>query len=515
LNCATGDVLTREQTTATGKEQILPALGRAASKLRKEVGESLSSVEKFNVPLEQATTNSLEALEAFTLGDKTFREKGEIEALPFYNRAIELDPNFALANAYLGVNYLNLNQRGLFGDYIKRAFDLRDRATERERFYIMVSYYSDLTGELGKSNQILELWKQVYPRDYHPHGLLGTLYMILGQYERAATETLEAIRLEPNVAVSYINLGQIYVALNRFDDAKTVTQGALGRNLDSIPLHLNLYALAFFENNVGAIKQQVDWIAGKPSAEDRMLTLESDTEAWFGRAGKARELSQRAVESASRNDEKDAAALWQANVSIREALFGYPDVAAKDAAAAVKLAPGSRDAEAQAALAYAFASDVPNVQSVADDLAKRFPQDTMVQSVWLPTIHAQMEMSRKNAARSIELLQAAAPYDFGMLSSTAMNSCLYPLYVRAQAYLRAQQGSAAAAEFQKILDHRGLLWNCATGALARLGIARAYALQGDTAKARAAYQDFLTLWKDADPDIPILKQAKAEYAKLQ
>jgi len=515
LNCATGEVLTREQTTATGKERVLPALGQAASKLRKEVGESLSSIEKFNVPLEKATTNSLEALEAFTLGNKTYREKGESEAIPFYKRAIELDPDFALANAYLGVAYLNLNQRGLFGDYIKKAFDLRDRATERERFYIMTIYYDDLTGELSNSNQTLELWKQVYPRDDYAHGILGSLYMIPGQYEKSVAETLEAIRLEPNEAVSYSNLGQIYLALNRFDDAKRVTEEALRRNRDTIPLHLNLYALAFFENNVGAMKQQVNWAAGKPSAEDMMLTLESDTEAWFGRAGKARELSRQAVESAHRNDEKDAAALWQANAAIREALFGYQDVARTDAVTAVGLASGSRDAEAQAALAYVLASDMPNAQSVADDVAKRFPQDTMVQSVWLPTIHAQIETNRKNAARSIELLQAAAPYDFGMLSSTAMNSCLYPVYIRAQAYLNGQQGSAAASEFQKILDHRGLLWNCATGALAHLGLARAYALQGDTAKAKTAYQDFLTLWKDADSDIPILKQAKAEYAKLQ
>jgi len=515
LNCATGDVLTREQTTATGKEQVLPALGQAASKLRKEVGESLSSVQKFNVPLEQATTNSLEALEAFTLGDKTFDEKGFADAIPFYKRAIELDPNFALANAYLGVAYLSLNQRSLFDEYMQKAFDLRDRATERERFYITSLYFSELTGELGKSNQILELWKQVYPRDDFAPAILGSNCMILGQYEKAATETLEAIRLDPNDGTNYSNLGQIYLALNRFDDAKTVTEEALRRKLDAIALHLNLYALGFFENNLGAMKQQMDWAAGKPGAEDQMLSLESDTEAWHGRLTKARELSRQAVESAHRNDENDVAGLWQANVAIREALFDYPDVARKDAATAVGLASGSRDAQAQAALAYAFASDVTHAQSVADDLAKRFPRDTMVQSVWLPTIHAQIETSRKNTARSIELLQAAAPYDFGMLRSTAVNSCLYPVYVRAQAYLSEQQGPAAAAEFQKILDHRGLLWNCATGPLAHLGQGRAYDLQGDTAKAKAAYEDFLTLWKDADPDIPILIAAKAEYAKLK
>jgi eukaryotic-like serine/threonine-protein kinase len=249
--------------------------------------------------------------------------------------------------------------------------------------------------------------------------------------------------------------------------------------------------------------------------EDWMLSLESDTEAWFGRLGKARELSRQAVESAQRSDEKESAALWQTNAAIRDALFGNPNIARQYAATAANLAPGSPDAEAQAALAYAIASDAAHAQSLADDLSKRFPQDTVVQSVWVPTVRAQIELSRKNAAHGIELLQAAAPYELGMLSGSAVNSCLYPVYVRAQAYLDAQQGSAAVAEFQKILDHRGLLWNCATGALARLGLARAYAMQGDTVKARAAYQDFLALWKDADPDIPILKQAKAEYAKLQ
>ena len=263
------------------------------------------------------------------------------------------------------------------------------------------------------------------------------------------------------------------------------------------------------------MKQQADWAVGKPGAEDQMLSLESDTEAWSGRLGKARELSRQAIESARRSDEKEPAALWQANAAIREALFGNADAARQNAGAAVALAPGSHDAEAQAALAYALAGDAAHAQSLADDLAKRFPQDTLVQLVWLPTIRAQIEVDRKHPAKSIELLEATTPYELGMLSGNAPNSCLYPIYVRADAYLSAQQGADAATEFQKILDHRGLLWNCATGALAHLSLARAYALQGDTAKARAAYQDFLTLWKDADPDIPILIAAKAEYAKLK
>ncbi|HKW26341.1 MAG TPA: hypothetical protein VJN48_11195, partial [Terriglobales bacterium] len=285
--------------------------------------------------------------------------------------------------------------------------------------------------------------------------------------------------------------------------------------LEGIGLHLNLYALAFFQGNMTAMKQQADWAIGKPGVDGQMLSLESDTKAWSGKLGKAREVSRRAVESARRSDEKEPAALWQANAAIREALFGNAEEARQDAAAAVALAPGSRDAKAQVALAYALAGDAAHAHPLVDDLAKHFRQDTVVQSVWLPTIRAQIEMGRKDGARSIEFLQAAVHYELGMLTASAPNSCLYPVYVRAEAYLSTQQGPAAVAEFQKFLDHRGLLWNCATGTLAHLGLARAYMLQGDTTKAKAAYKDFLMLWKDADPDIPILKQAKSEYAKLQ
>jgi tetratricopeptide (TPR) repeat protein len=500
-------------------------------------------VQSFDVPLEEATTNSLEALKAYTLGRSTGEEKGDADEIPFIQRAIELDPNFALAYDELAGLYFNLNQPSLGVLYSKKAFDLRDRVTESEKFQITAFYYDGFTGEVEKADQAYEMWTKVYPHDPVPYILLGSDFMVLGQYEKAATETRESIRLEPMDAVAYENLGAIYIALNRFDEAKTITEEAVGRKLEGTPLHLNLYALAFFDGNAAAMKQQSDWAIGKPGAEDWMLSLESDTEAWSGRLANARELSRRAVESARRPDKKEPAALWQANAAIREALFGNAEVARQNAAAAVALAPGSPDAEAQAALAYALAGDAAHAQSLADDLAKRSPLDTLVQSVWLPTIHAQIETGRKNAARSIELLQAAAPYELGMLSPSAPNSCLYPVYVRAQAYLSAQQGSAAVAEFQKILDHRGLLWICATGPLAHLGLARAYALQagfvapgfsparaapkggatqgGNAAdpaalsKARAAYNDFFTLWKDADPGIPILLAAKSEYSRLK
>jgi eukaryotic-like serine/threonine-protein kinase len=285
-------VLAREQVTAAGKEQVLPALGQAAAKLRNEVGESLSSVQKFGVPLEQATTNSLEALNAYTLGLKTDREKGDAEAIPFDKRAIELDPNFAMAYRSLGIHYANLNQPSLAAEYLKKAFDLRDRVTEREKCHISSVYYQIATGELEKANQTYEVCIQVYPRDDVAYGNLGMDYMLLGQYEKAATETREGLRLEPTDVTEYVNLGLIYMALNRFDEARTTTEEALGQKLDAIPLHMNLYALAFFQGNVAAMMQQADWAIGKPGAEDQMLSLESDTEAWSGRLGKARELSQ-------------------------------------------------------------------------------------------------------------------------------------------------------------------------------------------------------------------------------
>jgi eukaryotic-like serine/threonine-protein kinase len=514
-NCASGDALAREQATAAGKEQVIAALGQAASNLRSELGESLSSVQKFDVPLWEATTNSLDALRAYSLGMETLREKGDAEAIPFFKRAIELDPNFALAYDWLGIRYSNLNQPSLAAGSLKKAFDLRDRVTEREKLHITSVYYIGITGEQEKARQVLEIATKVYPLDVPAYVNLGSVYMTLGQYQEAAAVTREALRLNPNVNLIYGNLAEIYLAMNRIDEARTATEEALARKLDAIPLHLNAYALAFFQGDAAAMKHQADWAVGKAGAEDEMLSLESDTEAYLGKLGNARGLSRKAVESAQRNEEREPAALWQANAAIREALFGYADAARKSAAMAASLAPGSHDAEAQAALAYALAEDASHSQSLTYDLAKRFSQDTVIQTVWLPTIRAQVELSRKNASQSIELLQSAAPYELGMLSGSAANSCIYPVYIRAQAYLTAQQSPAAVGEFQKILDHRGLLWNCGTGPLAHLGLGRAYALQGDTAKARAAYQDFLTLWKDADPDIPILKQAKVEYAKLQ
>jgi eukaryotic-like serine/threonine-protein kinase len=512
LNCASGDVLEREEVTAARKEQVLPVLGQAASKFRNKLGESLSSVQKHDVPLEQATTYSLDALNAYTRARVTSPEN----ATTLCKRAIELDPNFAMAYDLLGNLYTNLNQPRLATDNLKQAFELRDRVTEPEKFQITADYYALGTGELEKANQTYELWIQLYPRDPHDARVaLGDDYRILGQYEKAAAVTREVLRVDPTNVVGYVNLGETYLALNRFDEARATTEEALGRNPGNPDLRVNSYALAYLDGNVAAMKKQADWAIGRPGVENQMLSLESDTEASSGRLGKARDLSRQAVEIARRSDEGETAALWQANAAIREALFGNTEEARKSAAAAVTLAAGSRDAEAQAALAYALAGDIMHAQSLARDIAKRFPQDTVVQSVWLSTIRAQIEKQRKDSMHSIAFLQATAPYELGMLSPIATNSCLYPMYVRAETYLSARQGANAAVEFQKILDRRGLLWNCSTGVLSRLGLARAFAMQGDNAKARTAYQDFLAAWKAADPDIPVLIAAKSEYTNLK
>jgi serine/threonine protein kinase len=513
LNCASGDVLAREQVTAAGKEQVLPSLGQAAAKLRSEVGESLGSVQKFDVPLEQATTNSLEALKNLALGAKTQGERGAAEAIPFYKRAIELDPNFAVAYASLGGSYHNLGEPSLAAENTRKAYELRERVSEREKFYIESRYYEFVTGDLEKARQSYELWAQTYPRDVVPAGNLNLIYDYLGQYDKGLAQSRESYRLVPD-GLSYSNLVIAYLFLNRLEEARATAEEAQAKNLDSPYLRINLYAISFLQNDAAGMAQQVAWAAGKSGVEDALLAAEADTAAYSGRLAKARGLSRRAVASAERAEEKETAAGYEADAAVREALFGNQAEARQRAAAVLALSTG-RDVQYGAALALALAGDAHRAQALADDLGKRFPEDTIVQFNYLPTIHAQFALERNDTPRAIEALQAATPYELGLPGTGSFTPGLYPVYVRGDAYLAGHQGIEAAAEFQKILGHRGVVQNESIGALAQLGLARAYVLQGDTGKASAAYQDFLTLWKDGDPDIPILKRAKAEYAKLQ
>ena len=511
VNCGNGDTLAKEQTQASTKEDVVKALSNAASSLRTRLGESLASVQKFDVPIE-ATTPSLEALKAFSMGVTTQREKGDAVAVAFFKRAIELDQNFAMGYARLAVSYGNLGQPGLAAENLKKAYQLRDRVSEREKFHITADYYAFATGELEKEAQTYELWIQSYPRDFIPHINLGSNSTALGQYEKAVAETEQAGRLEPNSVVVLANLGQNFLALNRLDDAKATFEQALARKLDGGGLRVWIYYLAFLRGDSTQMEQQLAWGAGKPGAEDPLLSAQSDTEAYYGRLSKARDFSRRAVDSAVRADSKETAALWRVNAALREAEFGNPAPAKQGVTAALALAPG-RDVKVLAALTLARVGDTAGAKAMVKDLEKSDPSNTVLKIYWLPTLNAAIEFNGGNSAQALVFLEAAAPYELGEPPPTQLGT-LYPAYLRGQAFLLAHNGSAAA-EFQKLLNHRGIVLNFPLGALAHLGIARARSLSGDTPAAKTAYQNFFNLWKDADPDIPILQEAKAEYEKLK
>ncbi len=512
VGCSNGDTLAKEQEEAATKEDVLKALGKAAASLRGKLGESLASIQKFDVPVE-ATTTSLEALKAYSMGVTTGRTKGDAAAIPFMKRALELDPNFAVAYAGLGLEYGNLGQASLSAENIKKAYALRDRVSEHEKYRIAALYYTYVTGELEQASQVYELWAKSYPQDLVPPNNLGTIYSELGQYEKGVAETQVSLRLEPNAVNGYGNLAVNYLALNRPDDAKKAIEQAQERKLEGDYLHWVIYQLAFLKGDAAEMERQVAWAAGKPGSEDQLLSFQSDTEAYYGRVVKARDFSRRAVDSAVRDDSKESAALWQVNAALREAEFGNTAAAKQGVAAALALAPG-RDVKLFVVLTLARIGETAGAKAIVEELEKNYPSNTMLKVYWLPTIKAAIELNANNSTQAVVYLEAAAPYELGGPPQLQVGT-MYPAYIRGQAQLIAHNGSAAATEFQKFLDHRGVTINFPLGALAHLGLARAYALSGDTTKAKVAYQDFLTLWKDADPDIPILIAAKSEYAKLQ
>ena len=513
VNCVSGDALVTQQVEARGKENVLKALGNAATDMRARLGESLASVQKFGTPIEEATTSSLEALKAYSVGRRAWMAKGDTAALPYFQRAAELDPNFALAYRSMTIAYTNLGQATRASENAKKAFALRERVSERERYLTDAAYYAYATYELEKANQVYELWKQSYPRDPIPYNNLGDNYMKLGQWQKALADIQDSVRLDPNVAIANSNAAQIQLALNRADAAKATVEQALARNMDTYFLRLALYQAAFLRGDREVMQQQLAWAAGRVGEEDWLLSAQSDTEAYSGRLTKAREFSRRAMDSALHADAKETAALWQVNAALREAEFGNASAARQMALAALALVAG-RDIKSVAALSLARAGDAGEAKTLTDSLNKDFPEDTLMQGYWLPAIHAAIELNLKNAASALELLKPAATYELGQCEPFQLGM-MYPVYLRGQAYLLGHQGKEAASEFQRIIDHNGIVLNFPLGALAHVQIGRAYAMQGDTAEAKAAYQDFFALWKDADPDIPILKQANMEYAKLQ
>ena len=513
VSCNTGDVLAEAQEQAASKEAVLKALDAAAGSLRSNLGESLSSVQKFATPVEEATTPSLEALKAYSLGQKTWSAKGNTAALPLFKRAVELDANFAMAYRAMAVAYSNLGEVGRSAENARKAYELREKVSERERFSIDASYYTYATGELEKAAQAYELWQQTYPRDAVPYVNLGFIYGFLGNWQKALEEGREAILLEPNDETNYGNLGYGYASLNRLDEAEAVYKQAEERKLEGESLLGNRYQLAFLKGDTAQMALLAAAAMGKPGTEDLLLSMQADTEAWYGKLKNARELTRRAMDSAQHNDAKETAATYQAAAALREVLAGNRGQARAEADAALKLAP-NLDVREMAALGLARAGDTAGAEKLTAELDKAFPLDTRVQRYWLPTIRAAVALERKDPSRAVELLKVASPIEL------SVDGPLGPVYLRGEAYLMLQDGNAAAGEFQKFIDHRGVVENFPWGALARLGLARAYALDAakDPAardKARPAYRDFLTLWKDADPDIPIYKQAKAEYAKLR
>jgi eukaryotic-like serine/threonine-protein kinase len=508
VNCSNGESLASTEAQASDKNHVLDALGKMASEIRRKLGESLASVQKYDEPPDNVTTPSLDALKAYTLAYQALVVKADpLAAVSLFQRAISLDPNFAMAYARLGICYSNLNETARAAEYARKAYQLRDRVSEREKLYIASHYEELVTGNLEAARRTHELWAQTYPRDNVPPHNLGIIYAYLGDYSKSLAASQGVLRLNPGSGSAYATLVTSYLYLNRLGDAKTTAEEARAHNLDSPLMHLKLYLLDFLQHNAAGMEQEAAELMGKPGYEDAVLYNESDTAAFFGHFAKARGLTLRAVESAQRADEKETAALYEAEAALREVLVSNMNFAKQQTRAALVLSK-ARDVEGISAIVLGWAGYSTQATSLASDLDKRFREDTIAQFNYLPMIHAAVALRSSENAKAVAALAAATPYELGIGFS------LYPAYLRGEAYLRAKQGTAAAVEFQKIVDHPGVVANGLIGALAHLQLGRACALSGDLSKTRTAYQHFLTLWKDADPDIPLLKQAKAEYAKL-
>ena len=515
FHCGTDKELASTKGEARGKNEVVHALGVAATELRRELGEDPASIQKLDVPLERATTASLDALSAYCEGRRLAREKGSIDAMPAFKKALDLDHRFALAHSNLAVAYYNLNQSALASDSIRQAFELADRQTLRDRLHITTLYEDLGTGDVKKAIASYQEWAQLYPRDDIAKGNLASEFFVTGDYDRAAIFAVQALRLDPGSTAWYENLATAYIALQRLDEAQTVLNQAFARHLEDPSLHADLYALAFLRDDPIGMEREISWSTWKPGGEDTMLALEADTEAYAGHVKKARELSRRAVESAKNSQLTEPAAIWEGIAALREAFYGNPAEARAGAEKVLEIAPSSRDAQILAALVLSRVGEARRAQSLVDNLAAGHVSNTVMQSAWLPAIRAEGEMRNHNAERAIELLEVVKPYERGQLIGNLSYSCMIPAYLRGEAYLDAKQGPQALLEFQKLLDNRGVVGNCWSGALAHLEQGRAQALDHDFDRARYSYQKFFALWKNADPEVPILKSARAEFAKLK
>jgi DNA-binding winged helix-turn-helix (wHTH) protein len=507
INCSNGEVIAGTEALATDKDHVLEALGTVATEIRNKLGESRGTLQKLDTPLAEATTSSLPALQAYSLGETAEL----VNAGPFYRRAIELDPNFAKAYAELAEVYMSAGEGTLGTEYASKAYELREHLSEREKLDVEFGYHVNVTGDLHAAQRAGDVAVHLYPRDLGLHEQLGGLYFWLGQYDKALQEFLWTPPQEPLDNSQYGSLVDTYVKLNRIDDARAIAAKAQAQNFN---LPYNRYSLAFLQNDPVEMKRQVEFLAGDPT-EELMFSVRGDTEAYFGHLRKARDLSARAIEISGRNNRKrENSAEYRLNLALHEAEVGNAVEAREGAGTALALSP-TRDVKFLTALTLALAGDAAKAQVLADDVEKQSPRSTMINGYWLPCVRAAVQIDRNNPAKAVELLEAAAPYDMAFpYPQMELAIYFFPVYVRGQAYLRWHKGREAATEFQKFLDHRGAVGINPLGALAHLGLARAYVLQGDIAKARGAYQNFLALWKDADPDIPVLMQARAEYASL-
>lgn len=508
VDCGSGAVLAQEQGDAAGEEGVLPVLSQASSKLRVTLGEPAQSVQAFEVPVE-STTRSLEALRTYRLGAVMRNEKGDTASIPLLKHAIELDPDFPLPYGALAAIYGNIRQPTQAVSYASKAYALRGRASERESLQMAGIYFLE-TGDLQKEIENYKQWQGKYPRDSVARNNLGNDYAQMGRLEEGLAEYQQALQLTPSV-ITYTNVLGMEISLNRFDAAQATLDEAFARGLDGRYLHQNQYWLAFLRGKATQMKAQVAWATGKPGDEDTLLSMDSDTEAYYGRVERARRLTQQSVDSAIHAGYPETAALWQVNAALREAELGDFPAARAGVDEALKLSQG-RDVKLIATFTLARSGDAQRVKSLVQELERDYPTDSLLRLYWLSCIDAAVALNAGDARQALADLKTAEPYELG--GANTFINYLYPAYLRGQAYLLSHDGAGAAVEFQKLPDHSGVVTNFVTGALVHLELGRAYAMAGDDAKAKAAYQDFFTLWKEADPNIPALQQARAEYAKL-
>jgi tetratricopeptide (TPR) repeat protein len=510
VDCRSGETLAASNVEATDRTKILPAVDDAATRLREKLGESLASMQKSNKPLEEVTTSSLEALQAYTQGRNKAAQQSDVSAVPYFKLALELDPNFVYAYTALGTSYNNLYQTALSIPNFTKAFALREQVSARERFAIEGNYYMFAVGDFNRAIQAYTDWARAYPRDATPHRRLSMYLRQAGQNERAAAEARAAVDLTPDDIAAVFNLMISLSRLDRMEEAKATYDEARARKLDGAILRIGRYLLASIEEDAQGMQEQLQWAKGKPGIEDFMLSFHSSHESYFGHFGKARELTDVAVASAKQANGAEREALWRVQEGFREALVGNDARAREKVLEALDLS-ATQEVRVNAALTFALSGELARAQNMADKLKREAPSDTLLQSQSVPAIRAAIMLQKNNPSQAIEVLKTVTPYELGGESLC----CLTPVYLRGLAFLRARRGQQAAAEFQKLLDHPGIASKSVSGALAHLQLARAQLMMGDKDAARRSYQDFLTLWKDADRDIPIYQQAKAEYAKVR